>query len=243
MPLRSDDSPPARNEGAPPTDARDERHVVAALDTERERIGQDLHDSVGQLLTGVRLLSEGLEATPGLDDASAETARRIAALAAEALDEVRRVSWGLAAPPPAPGGVADALAELSRRVDAFGPARCVFETTGDVRVDPDAALQVYRVVQEATTNALRHADASTIRVALHRRGGRVVVEVSDDGDGNAPPAGGPGALGLAGMARRARSVGASFAVAARPGGGTVVRVSLAPGGGAAARGRDGDAGP
>ena len=238
LPPRPDD-----DRGPAPDGGAEARRIVAAVDAERARIGQDLHDSVGQLLTAVRLLGEGLAAQPGLDGPSCETARRIAALASDALAEVRQVSRGVAAPPALEGGVEAALAALAARVDALGAVRCVFETPGGVVVaDPDAALQVYRVVQEATTNALRHAGATAIRVVLGRDAGRVVVEVHDDGAGGAVPGGRPGTLGLDGMARRARSVGAGLTVRDRDGGGTTVRMELAVEGGAAARGDDESAG-
>lgn len=204
------------------------RAVAAALEEQRERIGRDLHDSIGPLLTAVRMLSEGIAAPPRpAPDDDAETAGRIAAYAAEALDRVRDVGLGLAPPPFDEGGVAGALADLAAYVDALGPAQCVFRRAGDADVhDPAVALQVYRVVQEATTNALRHAHAETVRIDLGRDGGDLVVEVTDDGvgfDADAPRA---RSLGLENMAWRARSVGASLTVEGRPGAGTTVRLVL-----------------
>ncbi|MDT0631217.1 sensor histidine kinase [Rubrivirga litoralis] len=221
------------------------RAVAGALEEQRERIGRDLHDSIGPLLTAVRMLSEGIAAPPRPDPSEdAETAGRIAVYAAEALDRVRDVGLGLAPPPFDAGGVAGALADLAAHVDALGPARCVFRRDGDADVDdPAVALQVYRVVQEATTNALRHAHAETVRIRLGRDGGDLVVEVVDDGVGFDADAPRSRSLGLENMAWRARSVGASLTVEGRPGAGTEVRLVLPlAAGGAAGGARDGGGG-
>ena len=215
---------------AAPPDERAARDVVEALDAERERIGQDLHDNVGQLLTSVRMLSEGLAEDPSLAQALGgldETAGRIAAYAAEALDRVRSACRGLVPPPFPAGGVAGALADLAEHADALGPARCEFQhDAGADLADPDAALQAYRIAQEAVANALRHAGATAVQIRLGRDAGRVVVEVADDGVGFAADAERGRSLGLPGMARRARSVGATLDVGPRPGGGTTVRAAF-----------------
>ena len=203
-----------------------ERSMVAVLEDQQERIGRDLHDSVGQLLTGVRMLAEGLaEATSGTGLAG--TASRIATYSAEALDRVREICHGLVPPQLYSEGAAGALAELVEHVDALGPTRCLFRREGAADVyDPDTALQVYRVVQEALSNALRHAGAEVVWVYLGRDGGDIVLEVEDDGVGFTPNADRSRSIGLYGMARRANSVGALLAVETEPGAGTTVRLTL-----------------
>ena len=203
-----------------------ERSMVAVLEDQQERIGRDLHDSVGQLLTGVRMLAEGLaEATD--QTPLAGTASRIAAYSAEALDRVREICHGLVPPQLYSEGAAGALAELVEHVDALGPTRCVFRRDGAVDLyDPDTALQVYRVVQEALSNALRHAGAEVVWVYLGRDGGDVVLEVEDDGVGFTLGTDRSRSIGLYGMSRRANSVGALLAVETEPGAGTTVRLTL-----------------
>ena len=203
-----------------------ERAMVAVLEDQQERIGRDLHDSVGQLLTGVRMLAEGLsEAVSGTG--LADTASRIAAYSGEALDRVREICHGLVPPQLYSEGAAGALAELVEHVDALGHTRCLFRHEGGADIDdPDTALQVYRVVQEALSNALRHAGAEVVWVYLGRDGADIVVEVEDDGVGFTVGADRSRSIGLYGMSRRANSVGAMLAVETEPGAGTTVRLTL-----------------
>ncbi len=203
-----------------------ERRLVNVLEDQQERIGRDLHDSVGQLLTGVRMLSEGL-ARRAEGGAEEETAARIAAYSAEALDRVRAICHGLVPPHLYSEGAAGALAELVEHVDALGSVRCVFrqDPSADLS-DPAAALQAYRVVQEAVSNALRHSGARVIWVYLGQDEGDVVVEVEDDGVGFELSADRARSIGLYGMSRRASSVGASLAIETTPGAGTTVRLTF-----------------
>ncbi|WP_420457515.1 PAS domain-containing sensor histidine kinase [Rubrivirga sp.] len=203
-----------------------ERRLVNVLEDQQERIGRDLHDSVGQLLTGVRMLSEGLarRAEGGPEE---ETAARIAAYSAEALDRVRAICHGLVPPQLYSEGAAGALAELVEHVDALGAARCVFRRDPATDLsDPAAALQAYRVAQEAISNALRHSGAGVIWVYLGRDEDDVVVEIEDDGVGFELSADRARSIGLYGMSRRASSVGASLAIETAPGAGTTVRLTF-----------------
>lgn len=203
-----------------------ERRLVAVLEDQQERIGRDLHDSVGQLLTGVRMLSESLAAREAGGE-HAGTAARIAAYSAEALDRVRAICHGLVPPQLYSEGAAEALAELVEHVDQLGPVRCVFRREQGVDLsDPEAALQAYRIAQEAVSNALRHSGCEVIWVTLSRDGGDVVVEIEDDGRGFEVGVNRSRSIGLYGMRRRANSVGASLTLETAPGSGTTVRVTF-----------------
>ena len=203
-----------------------ERSMVAVLEDQQERIGRDLHDSVGQLLTGVRMLSEGL-AHQQAGQESETTVARIAAYSAEALDRVRAICRGLVPPQLYSEGAVGALDELVDHVDALGPMRCLFRHDGKTDLyDPDAALQVYRIAQEALSNALRHANAETVWVYFGRDEADLVVEIEDDGAGFVLDAERAHSIGLYSMHRRAHSIGATLAIETRPGGGTTVRVTL-----------------
>ena len=203
-----------------------ERRLVAVLEDQQERIGRDLHDSVGQLLTGVRMLSEGLAETAA-GGHLAETATRVAAYSAEALDRVRAICHGLVPPQLYSEGAAGALAELVEHVDQLGPVRCVFRRDAGADLpDPEAALQAYRIAQEAVSNALRHGGGETVWVTLGCDDDDVVVEIEDDGAGFALGQDRSRSIGLYGMTRRAHSVGAALVIETHPGAGTTVRVTF-----------------
>ena len=203
-----------------------ERAMVSVLEEQQERIGRDLHDSVGQLLTGVRMLSDSLASR--FEDASgAEAATRVATYASEALDRVRAICRGLVPPQLYNEGAATALAELVTHVDALGPTRCIYRHDGraDLR-DADAALQLYRIAQEALANALKHASAETVWVYFGYDDDDLVMEIEDDGCGFVLDAKRPRSIGIYSMTRRAHSIGASLVVETRPGAGTTVRASI-----------------
>ncbi|MEM6289351.1 MAG: PAS domain S-box protein [Bacteroidota bacterium] len=206
-----------------------ERSMVGVLEEQQERIGRDLHDSVGQLLTGVRMLSEGLVHTHEGDETET-TVSRIAAYAAEALDRVRAICRGLVPPQLYSEGAVGALDELVDHVDALGATRCLFRHDGKTDLyDPDLSLQVYRIAQEALSNALRHAEAETVWVYFGRDEGDILVEVEDDGVGFELDAERAHSIGLYSMHRRAHSIGATLAIETRPGAGTTVRMTIPAG--------------
>jgi two-component system sensor histidine kinase UhpB len=194
--------------------------ALAAQEAERHRIAQELHDEVGQSLTVVLL---GLKQVADL--APAELREELAVVrdsARAGLDDVRRVARQLR-----PGvledlGLHSALAALTTDFAARGPSVSRRVAPGLPHLSPDAELVVYRVAQEALTNAVRHASASAVELSLTRVGDRVVLEVRDDGVGYRDT---PGA-GVRGMQDRAALVGADLAVAGTAGRGTVVRLSV-----------------
>jgi PAS domain S-box-containing protein len=203
-----------------------ERSMVAALEEQQERIGRDLHDSVGQLLTGVRMLSENLAARYADTDA-APTAARVVTYATEALDRVRTICRGLVPPQLYDEGAAAALAELVSHIDALGLVQCAFRHDGRADLtDPESSLQFYRILQEATTNALKHAQARHIWVYFGYDDDDIVLEIEDDGVGFAYDRDRAHSIGLYSMHRRANSVGGRLAVETQPGAGTTIRVSL-----------------
>ncbi len=198
--------------------------AVAAQEAERHRIAQELHDQVGQDLTVVLL---GLSQLEGR--VPPEVAEEVALLrdsARASLDDVRRVARELR-----PGvlddlGLVSALAAMCSdlTVHAGIPVRRTV-SPGLPDLGPERELVVYRVAQEALTNATRHARATELHLSLARIGDTVVLEVTDDGRGASPIV--PGA-GLLGMRERASLVGGSVRVDTGLRG-TTVRLELALG--------------
>jgi len=196
--------------------------VLAAQEAERVGIARDLHDEVGQLLTGVLLqLNSIAETAPGhrreLDDAR-EAVRR-------ALDEVRRISSELRPEMLEHLGLVSALTELST---TFAPRSGIrVERSFDQQLPPLSAeteLAVYRIAQESLTNVLRHSDADHVTISLERGIDSVVLRVVDDGRGlgAAPAEHG----GLRSMRERAVLVGGALAVKQAAGGGVEVRLEV-----------------
>lgn len=196
--------------------------ALAAEEEERRRIAQELHDQVGQQLTVVLL---GLKQVEKQAPASLVPELELVRESVRAgLDDVRRVARELR-----PGvlddlGLHSALAALATGFTTHGGAvvrRSI--APGLPALPPATELVVYRVAQEALTNAARHAGARQVELTLRRVGDRVVLGVEDDGRGLAAGASG---AGLRGMRDRARSVGGELDVSGSPGRGTAVRLSV-----------------
>jgi signal transduction histidine kinase len=200
-----------------------ERKVADAGDEERHRLGRDIHDGVCQQLTGALLRCEALERR--VDRGEALAAADFAALSSllqEAVDEAHAVARGLSQLDPDPGALAAALRTLAKRTQGAGIVACTFAAAGDVRVyDPTAAQHLYRIAQEALSNAFRHARARRIHVELRGVDEGLSLKVEDDGDGLSPGRREPG-MGLRTMAYRANLLEGDFTVTPVPEGGTRV---------------------
>jgi two-component system, NarL family, sensor histidine kinase UhpB len=198
------------------------RRVLAAQEAERVGIARDLHDEVGQLLTGVLLnLNSIADAAPSQRDeidAAKQTVR-------SALDEVRRISSELRPEMLEHLGLASALTELSTtfaRVSGLHVERR-FDATRP-KLSPDAELAAYRIAQESLTNVARHAAATEVTITLERGSGSVILSVSDNGSGFDGPPQEHG--GLRSMRERALLIDAALAVKPGRRGGVDVRLEV-----------------
>jgi two-component system sensor histidine kinase UhpB len=205
--------------------------AIAAQEEDRRAIARDLHDSVAQSLTAIRIQTEVLSAHLARSDAASreplgaivagmarttdatieEVRRALARLRPAALDEI-----GLAR---AIGRLADDAGErlgleITRELDVPGGLAATVETA------------IYRIVQEALTNVVRHAQGVTrVRVSLAERGALLVVDIEDDGAGLAAPEGHEGS-GLRGMRERAELLGGRFEAARRSPRGTRIHAEI-----------------
>jgi two-component system, NarL family, sensor histidine kinase UhpB len=204
------------------------RTALRAQEAERLRIARELHDEIGQTLTAVMLEAErAADGDPAL--AQSELGRVTRALH-ESLDEVRRIARELRPEALDDLGLVSALIALCSRVDAPGGPRVRRAFQGKLPpLSPEVELVIYRVAQESLTNALRHARAETVVVALEGSEDRVTLAVTDDGIGmpGEPPT---GTAGIAGMRERSLLVGGRLSIESRPGEGTEVRLEVSPGG-------------
>ena len=199
-----------------------EREVLETTERERQRIGQDLHDSLGQQLTAASLAINGLITTlESAAPALTPQAENLAWQLRKSIAEVRVLSHGLAPVPLEDDGLMHALHELAEATSRSTGVRCAFECPQPVRV-PDSTLagHLYRIAQEAVNNALKHAAPREIRIGLERHAERLVLEVDDDGEGLAnTPVPGDG-IGHRVMRHRALLIGGTFEIGLSPAGGT-----------------------
>lgn len=214
-----------------PDRAQAEDEVLRAVDSERQRIGADLHDEVGQLLTGITCLSTALvDRLRDRDDLAAEDATTIAQTAKEALAQLRSLAHGLAPVQIARRGLARALgefAELVRRMHHIELRLDLQPAQPDL--EQETATHVFRIAQEAVANAVRHGHASHVEVCLRRLGARYALTVRDNGCGfdGAAPSGSTGS-GLRLMEYRAALIGGELYVDSTRGNGTCLQVTFTP---------------
>jgi two-component system sensor histidine kinase UhpB len=196
--------------------------ALAAQEEERARVARDLHDEVNQSLTGLLLRLEAARA-----HAPPELARELGdtkALANQAMQELLTLARQLRPTALDDLGLKAALSGHIQELGQQGQIQTGFEAVGDFSdLAGDVQLVVYRVAQEALSNAIRHSQAETIRVRLLREGAEVELTVGDDGRGFSFDQATRG-LGISGMRERALLVGGDVRVESRPEIGT--RVTL-----------------
>jgi signal transduction histidine kinase len=190
---------------------------------ERERLARELHDAVAQKLFSIRAHSRAAAVLTARDPGRAETAMNtVSELAGEAQDELRAVIEGLA--PPALEGLECSLrryAGLAGRAHGIG----VRVTARGIPVLESAIeATVYRVAQEALHNALRHSGGHHVAIMLRGTSKRLVLEVTDNGNGFDVDA--ASGIGLASMRERAAAAGGAVRVVSKPGEGTTVRLEV-----------------
>ena len=203
-----------------------EREVIASTERERTRIGQDLHDGLAQLLIGVRLLLAALRDRLALAGSPLRyDAESAVGLVSRAIAQTSELAHGLS-PIPKRGRLSDALRQLARESEQLLGIRCdvVCACANAQRsLNEATASHLYRIAQEAITNAVKHGKATRIDIRCASVDGRVELAVADNGTGITETAADRGGLGLHIMKYRARAIGGELSVLPRPEGGTVVR--------------------
>ncbi|WP_428961269.1 sensor histidine kinase [Micromonospora fluostatini] len=205
---------------------RSREHLVVAREEERRRLRRDLHDGLGPTLAGLTMRAEAAqELGPG--EQSRRLLEEIVVDARTAVADVRRLVNGLRPPALDTMGLLGALRSHLAAWPGDGP-RVVF-TAPSALPELSAATEVaaYRIAVEALNNARRHAHAATVQVRLAVVGGRLRVDVHDDGRGRRP--GEPDGVGMHSMRERADELGGSCVVTSAPGAGTRVTATLPTG--------------
>ena len=205
-----------------------ERRMLNALEEQQQRIGHDLHDSVGQLLTAVRMLSEQLsDELESRDERGAGLAGKIASFAQDALQQTRRVYRGLAPMMLQTEGLLTTLHDLAHNLDTLPDVSCTFTCNTDTEMgDPDTWIHIYRIMQEGAHNAIKHGHCENLELSLTWLKDKIVLGVRDDGQGFNPDTVKGGGLGLSGMQYRAHLIGAMLEIDSSPGEGTTLTCSI-----------------
>ena len=206
------------------------RRAVDAQELERARLARELHDETGQALTSILLGLKHLDDVVETDEAREATAS-IRELVAATLQDVRRLAVELRPSALDDFGLVPAVERLASNLSEQSDLVVDLEARlGDRRLPPEAETALYRIVQEALTNVVKHAAAHRVSITLVRKEAAAVVVIEDDGQGFDPEAVRAGALGFTGMRERVELVGGRLTVETSPGAGTTVvaEVHVAP---------------
>ena len=215
------------------TDITQRKQLEVALleqsEREQRRIGRDLHDGLGQQLTALELCAQGLiEEIKTAAPAAANSLRELARQLRRAVMQTRLLSHGLSPVALEAEGLMNALRELAESTRGLARVNCQFICETIVPVsDTKAANHLYRIAQEAVSNALRHSEAKEITIRLARGGGRLVLTVSDDGRGGVRTLSNGSGMGLRVMKYRADLLGATLELDSPPRKGTRITCTMA----------------
>jgi PAS domain S-box-containing protein len=202
-----------------------EKEILNISEREQKRIGQELHDSIGQQFTGIAFMMKVLEQklTEKLPD-EATDAVEIKKLVNQAMDQTRGLARGLHPVDLDSGSLILALQELAATTENLFGIRCAVKCDKPIEInDPDVATHLYRITQEAITNAIKHAKTKNIRIELAYEKDKSILKIENDGLDFPEEfkARGTG-MGLQIMDHRADIIGASIDIHKAPEGGTIV---------------------
>jgi PAS domain S-box-containing protein len=206
-----------------------EKAILDISSREQRRIGEDLHDGLGQHLTGIAFMSKVLEqklAEKSMAESAA--AGKIVRLVNEAIRKTRDLSRGLVPVMSDALGLMSALEQLAGEVDDVFQIGCRFECLETVLVhDNGMGMHLYHIAQEAVNNAVKHGKAANILIGLGSTGAHWALTIEDDGVGIPQPAPSTG-MGLHIMSHRAKMIGGALSIERRTNGGTLVTCAFQP---------------
>ncbi len=205
-----------------------EKEILNVSEQERRRIGQDLHDGLGQMLTGIGLLSQ--DVARDLEEEGHDRADDMAEITEhikEADQYARDLSHGLIPVDVEANGLPEALRRLSTNAERLFDVSCDFQEVDRALVhDNTVATHLYRIAQEAVNNAVRHGEADHLTIRLAAGDEQIRLQVRDDGSGFDDDEIGEGGMGIHIMNYRARIIGGTLDMNSTLGEGTVVTCTL-----------------
>ena len=196
-----------------------EKQVLDIAEQEQARFGQDLHDGLGQHLAGIEFMSQALEQrlTESGHDA-AESVRDIKDLIRNAITQTRDLARGLSPVVLQSKGLEAALRDLASSISKRTGIKCVFKSAARIVVThEEASIHLYRIAQEAVSNAIKHGKATSITISMRNIAHRLELKIEDNGSGLAPEFEAGKGMGLRGMNYRAGIIGGSLDIGMRPG--------------------------
>lgn len=209
-----------------------EHEVLRISELERRRIGQDLHDGLGQMLTGIGLISQNLARQLKNEGSKlADDLFEITTLIREADQMARNLARGLVQVELEGDGLLAALRTLCQNAERMFDVDIVLNSSGNLTLeDSGLASNLYRITQEAISNAVKHGRAAQINVDVKRKGQSLELTITDDGVGFPSTLGEDRGMGVDIMGYRARVIGGSLSIGTAKAGGTIVKciVSSAP---------------
>jgi signal transduction histidine kinase len=207
-----------------------EKEVAESSNRVQTRIGQDIHDGLGQHLTGITFLSRALEknlAAKKMPEAA--EAAEISKLVIEALSQTRNLARGLFPVEVESTRLCQSLRELANTAEQLFHIACSVECDSNLIVDnKNASTHLFRLTQEAINNAVKHGKAHRVGILLGTAGDKAVLRITDDGVGFPPEGSRRTGLGLRIMTYRAQKVGGTLDIQPGQHGGTVVSCTFNP---------------
>jgi signal transduction histidine kinase len=202
-----------------------EQEIVRVSEREQMRIGQDLHDGLCQNLAAIDCAAACLKSDlEGRALPEAVAAGDIQKMLQDALLEARNLARGIFPVQMDAEGLPTALEELVATTNRLRQTPASIDVQGEVKIaDPQVAMHLYRIAQQALNNAVQHAQAGRVAIRLRQDGGRGTMSIADDGCGFSHAEVPSRGMGLRTMHYRARLIGADLTVTTPPGGGTEVR--------------------
>ncbi|MBV8520025.1 MAG: hypothetical protein JO197_21715 [Acidobacteria bacterium] len=201
--------------------------LLTVQEEERGRIARELHDDLGQSLTALKMDIVGLLQSTPQPPAQAALRERILRTLDSTVTAVQRISSELRPSMLDDLGLVAAIEAEARLLEERSGIECEVSVAGDVAVDPEYTTMVYRIVQEALTNVVRHSNATRVEVRLRNRAEELLLEIRDDGRGvRADELESPTSFGLIGIRERVAMVGGSVQFEGVDGRGTIVSVRI-----------------
>ena len=206
-----------------------EREIIGISEREQERIGQDLHDGICQILAALSCSAASLKCD--LDEhgllAEAKVADELAGSLRDVIVQTRNLARGLVPVQMDEAGLASALEELAATSSRLLGIRCQYESAGTPMIrDNAAAMHLYRIAQEAINNATKHGKATKVIVSLVEQGRSTSLRIADNGAGISNTASDGSGMGLGLMQYRARLAGGELNIEEPVEGGTVVSCEI-----------------